>query len=71
MKTLLVTNGTRPIIDHVQTGIKIRMHRYSKGVTMEETARRMGISASYLCDLELGRRHWCEALVARYQKAVK
>lgn len=71
MKTLLVTKGTRPIIDHVETGMKIRMHRYSKGVTMEEAARRMGISDSYLCDLELGRRHWSEELVHRYQEAVK
>lgn len=71
MKTLLVINGTVPLINHDATGAAVRLHRRNKGITMKESAKRMGISMSYLCDLEMGRRHWTEALVRRYQEAVK
>ena len=45
-------------IDHVATGAKMSFLRRAAGMTMREMARRIGVSAGYLCDLEHGRRHW-------------
>lgn len=47
--------------------------RHRAGVTLEAIAKRMQppLTASYLCDLELGRRVAKEALVERWEKALK
>ena len=38
---------------------------------LRETALKMGISAPYLCDLELGRSEWSSGLVEKFRKAIK
>jgi transcriptional regulator with XRE-family HTH domain len=38
-------------------GDKIRAHRESAGITLRELGRQAGVSPSFLCDLEAGRRH--------------
>lgn len=71
MKTLLVTKASR-MIDHVATGQNITLHRnMTANCSLRYAAHRMGISPSYLSDLEHGKRNWTEALVRRYQEAVK
>lgn len=70
MKTLLVTIPSK-YIDHIATGRNVRHDRRRRHLTLGQVARFMEISTSYLCDLEMGRRHWTEELVARYQEAVK
>jgi transcriptional regulator with XRE-family HTH domain len=37
-------------------GAKIRQNREARGMALRELARRLGLSAAYVSDLELGRR---------------
>ena len=57
-------------IEHDVTGQRAREMRTKAGLTLREVARRMQISAPYLCDLELARRNWSVDLAARFEKAV-
>jgi len=61
MKTVTLTK-----IDHVATGDTMARLRRSTRMTMREMARRLGISAPYLCDLEHGRRNWSVGWVTAY-----
>lgn len=38
-------------------GDKVRAHRESRGITLRELGRLAGVSPSFVCDLEAGRRH--------------
>jgi transcriptional regulator with XRE-family HTH domain len=38
-------------------GDKVRAHRESAGITLRELGRQAGVSPSFICDLEAGRRH--------------
>ena len=58
-------------IDHKATGKAIRKYREVEGISLREVARRMDVSAPYICDLELGRRPWSESKVAKYIKALR
>jgi predicted transcriptional regulator len=51
-------------------GKLLREMREAVGLQQRDVAARMGISASYLSDLELGRRQWHTQLVDRYVDAV-
>jgi|WetSurMetagenome_2_1015567.scaffolds.fasta_scaffold15552_2 transcriptional regulator with XRE-family HTH domain len=44
------------------TGSQLRYRRERSKISLRALASRMGISASYLCDLELGRRSSTEQL---------
>ena len=46
------------VIDHVKTGEKMRDIRLASKVGLRAVARRVGLSATMLCDLEKGRRSW-------------
>ena len=37
-------------------GNQLTMHRESKKMSMRKLAKRVGVSATYICDIELGRR---------------
>lgn len=63
--------GTGYLLDPVATGGLMRAGREQAAVTLRTLAKRMGISAAYLCDLELGRRGWNEGLLEEYMKALK
>lgn len=54
-------------IDHIATGAALRERRKAAGVSMREMARRMGLSAPYVGDLELGRRAWTADRVANFE----
>lgn len=60
-------NGTGRVLDDAAFGQKMRYLRERKEVTLRALAKAMGISAPYLSDLELGRRHWHENIVSHYK----
>lgn len=49
----------------------LREKRDKSGLTAATVAARMDISASYLSDLEQGRRDWDAKLLADFLKAIK
>ncbi len=69
MRTLMVTQKL-PVPDHSATGHAMRERRKKAGLSLRTLAERMGLSAPYLCDLELGRRAWSEQLAARFVAAL-
>lgn len=55
-------------IDHTEAGRIIRALRTKAGVSVRGLAKRLGCTASFISDLERGRRNWTEE---RFAKAVK
>lgn len=53
------------------TGMLLMEMRLEKEMTPTEMAAALGISGSYLYDLERDRRNWTNDLVERYQAALK
>lgn len=51
-------------------GRTLRAQREDAGITMRTLAKRLGISPTYLSDLENDRRRWDGKLVNRYQHAI-
>lgn len=49
----------------------MRTAREAAKLSLRETARRMGVSASYLSDLELNRRHISAKAEAKFNEAIK
>lgn len=52
-------------------GAWLREQRKAAGLTLREVARRLGYTASYVCDVELNRRYASADLTARYLGAVR
>jgi len=50
-------------IDDKKTGERVRLYRTDLGISQDEMAKAMKISAAYLSDLELGKRAWDHALL--------
>lgn len=46
---------------------ELRRRRESEGLSLREVARRLGFSAPYLSDVELGRRNATEAILGAYE----
>lgn len=63
--------GTGKEIDQTAIAAELREKREKSGLSLREVARRMGFTAPYLSDLELGRRNWSEEKVAEYLEALK
>lgn len=59
--------GSGEVEDEGVLGMKMRVLRKDAGVTLREMARRIGVSASYLSDLELGRRRWSPRFRSAYE----
>lgn len=51
-------------------GKLLREFRRANGIDQVDMARRLGISSSYLCDIELGRRTLGPQKLARLQKVL-
>lgn len=69
----LITRSSRTI-DHAATGMQMRAARERAGVSLCDAAKWLDISAPYLSDLELGRRHcwtqdYVDSLETLYGKA--
>lgn len=62
------TYRTVQLIDHRRTGDDVRVARKRAGISLREFARRLGVSASFVCDLEHGDRNWTEG---RFAKAMR
>lgn len=43
----------------------MRSRRLAVGVSVRELGRRLGVSAAYVSDLELGRRNWSADMIRR------
>jgi transcriptional regulator with XRE-family HTH domain len=54
----------------VTLGQRIRERRLELGITLREFARRVGVSAPYLTDLEAGRRHPGPEVLVRIAEAL-
>jgi DNA-binding transcriptional regulator YiaG len=54
---------------HVVDPDYLRATRRAAGLSLREVARRCGISAAYLSDIELGRRNCSTGLLASFQGA--
>lgn len=53
-------HGTGVEVDERAIGLLMRAGRERCELSLRAAARKLGISAAYLSDLELGRRHWSE-----------
>lgn len=62
--------GTGKEPDHRQLGEDLRRFREWHEATLTNVAAEMGLSKSYVCDLELGRRPWRQELILNYRLAV-
>ncbi len=69
MKPALVTVSTERV-NNVATGARFRAYRLRAGVSLREIARRMGVSAPHLHNLEMGDRAWTAAVMSRAVAAV-
>jgi transcriptional regulator with XRE-family HTH domain len=56
--------------DSVALGRSYRLLRKAAGLSGRQVARSIGISASYLSDLELGRRKWNTKIIRAFEKAI-
>lgn len=65
----LVTKLMR-VTDHKETGNLAKTARVAAGLALREVARRMGVSATFVCDLEKGRRNWNEKVLESYRDAI-
>lgn len=45
-------------IDNAKSGAMARKERLAKGIALRQMAKRVGLSPSYICDLEHGKRGW-------------
>ena len=61
-------SGREP--DQVETGLWFRAHRQQIGVSLRLMSKRLGISPSFLSNLEQGRRVWTEEVRNAYKAAL-
>ena len=64
-------NGTGDEPDQKVIGFSLRSKRIGYGKSLKQVAAKMGKSAPYISDLELGRRQWNAGLIADFEKALK
>ncbi len=64
-------SGRSSDIDHQRVGLWIQGYRRRALLTLREVASRIGCSASYLSDLEHGRRNWNEERFNKVLEAMK
>ena len=57
-------------IAEVTTGQDLRAQRMARGIKAAFVAEQMGISASFLSDLERDRRNWTEDNIQKFKKAI-
>lgn len=62
--------GTGKLEDQRYVGQLMRKMRETQGKTLRQVAAAMHLSAPYISDLELGRRHWTQGLKDRFNQAL-
>lgn len=63
--------GSGKVMDDKKVGAFMREIRKKAGVSSRAVARQLGLSAAYVCDLELGRRGWNAEKRRQYRDAVE
>lgn len=58
------------VIDHIATGQIARRERVKLNLSLREVAKKMGISAPFLSDLERGRRNWTAKHLNGFNNAI-
>ena len=74
MKTpswLVTKDIIETVIDDEITGQNARNNRIHNKISLRKLAKQLGISAAYLSDLELGRRHWTASLAEKVETAIR
>lgn len=59
------------LIDHEKTGLMVRVKRRELGVPLSILGKRVGLSASYLSELERGDRAWSDELFQKVWGALR
>lgn len=62
-------DGTGKEMDDIEVGWAMRKQRIAAKLSQSEVAHRMKVTASYVCDLEYGKRKWTDLKISLYQKA--
>jgi transcriptional regulator with XRE-family HTH domain len=62
-------NGTGRCLDDRAVGAAMRQVRIAAGLSLRGVAKRLGVSAPYVSDLELGRRNWSPRRIEDFEKA--
>lgn len=62
--------GSGRVPDDRVLGAVMRAKRTAADLSLRDMAKRTGVTASYLCDLELGRRQWGAKQRAMYENAL-
>lgn len=57
--------------DHKAIGHRMAQEREKMGMAQSELGLAMNLSATYICDLEKGRRNWTPQMIDRYLAAVR
>lgn len=63
--------GTGLELDHVAIGIEMRAKRVKAGYFLIYVANMIGVSFSYLSNLENGKRNWTIRRIEQYLEAIK
>lgn len=66
-KNVLRVCGTCGVPRIVYNGARLRGLRQQAGISLRAMARRLKLSAAYICDVELNRRKPNEKIVAAYE----
>lgn len=63
-------DGTGKQLDQKDVGSKMRRMRFNARISLRSMSRLMGFSASYLSDLELGKRNWTSERMEQYRSVI-
>ncbi len=71
MLQLWLVKVVTEIVDSEETGSFARQLRKERGISLAVLSQQMGVSVSYLANLECGNRRWNENLVSRFNEAIE
>ena len=71
MKACRHCGGTGFEIDHAEIGRQMRELRTAAKISLAIVAKRLGVSAVYLSDLERGNRNWTKERIEWFKRGLK
>jgi transcriptional regulator with XRE-family HTH domain len=63
--------GSGKVDDPYEIGLQLRADRIASGMTLEDVAKRMGVTRAYVSHLERGVRNWTDDLISDFREALK
>lgn len=66
----ITKEAIKTVPDNLITGNNARLRRLHRKLSLRSLAKRIGVSAAFLSDLELGRRNWSPEFAAKYEEAL-